>query len=534
MAKEHDPRGENPTEAFPNTLGDTPQADGGHPALPHIDTKPFAERIPLIKPSPASSDTTEEAASDEQPLQGSDAEAYEALKRRRAERRKKKLVRRGIAAGVIVALIALGGGIWWFASQQTPEKGSAGPVTETATRGTYTDAVDIKGTLEPNALTVVSVQIDGTVESVNVTEGQHVNKGDTLLTIKNDDLDREVAKAERALKEAKASLKQTQENGAQTGLDVTGTANAVRASRAPRLVAARAPLPTNRALRQVGGDESGIPQITDDTPPAEAQAISAVLDAQETYDLAAARAAQRVVTAPASGSIVSLNAKVGASLTDISAGAASSGSGSGGLMQIANLSKMKVTVQVSEEDIAKVAVDQQATVTFPAFSDVSLTGRVTGIASVASADGSSMSYSFDGGSSPTFAVDILIDAPDGRLKPGMTAEVSLITKQLEDVIMVPTTALLTDDGATYYVNVLKDAETGETERRDVEVVAKNDDFAVIGRPKDAAIDSNPDLAEAPVEDGDTLVTSGGGNAAGSEAMSYMAADGSSGGGMAVM
>ena len=529
MAKDHDPRGENPTEAFPNTLGDTPQADGGHPALPHIDTKSFAERIPLIKPSPASSDTAEEAASDEQPLQGSDAEAYEALKRRRAERRKKKIARRGIAAGVIVAMIALGGGIWWFASQQTPEQGSAGPVTETATRGTYTDAVDIKGTLEPNALTVVSVQIDGTVETVNVTEGQHVNKGDTLLTIKNDDLDREVAKAERALKEAKASLKQTQE-GASAG----GTVSAARANSAPRLVAARAPLSTRDALRRVGGDESGIPQITDDTPPAEAQAISAVLDAQEAYDLAAARAAQRVVTAPASGSIVSLNAKVGASLTDISAGAASSGSGSGGLMQIADLSKMKVTVQVSEEDIAKVAVGQQATVTFPAFSDVSLTGRVTGIASVASADGSSMSYSFDGGSSPTFAVDILIDAPDGRLKPGMTAEVSLITKQLEDVIMVPTTALLTDDGATYYVNVLKDAETGETERRDVEVVAKNDDFAVIGRPKDAAIDSNPDLAEAPVEDGDTLVASGGGNAAGSEAMSYMAADGSSGGGMAVM
>ena len=53
----------------------------------------------------------------------------------------------------------------------------------------------------------------------------------------------------------------------------------------------------------------------------------------------------------------------------------------------------------------------------------------------------------------TFNVDILIEAPDSRLKPGMTAEVSVVTEQLDDVVMVPTMALMTEDGEHYYVNL---------------------------------------------------------------------------------
>ena len=46
-------------------------------------------------------------------------------------------------------------------------------------------------------------------------------------------------------------------------------------------------------------------------------------------------------------------------------------------MQIADLSKMKVTVQVGEKDIAKIAVGQSANVTYPAFPDIVSQGTVT-------------------------------------------------------------------------------------------------------------------------------------------------------------
>ena len=501
MDEQLDPHGENPTEAFLRTLGDAPQPDGGAPELPRIDASAFT-----------TSNETEPPM-----LEGSDAEAYEALKRRRAERRKKKLIRRGIVAGIVLAVAAIGTGIWWFTSLQAPEQGAMAPVTETVTRGTFTDAVDAKGTLEPNQLTVVSTQVlEGTIASVDVTEGQHVEAGTQLLTIKNDQLDAEVSEAARNVDAMKSAL----------------NAAVIRRDEAKK--AANTPSPTvtdpetGETVSAGGmmGSQADVASAQAEVNQAQGQLDSA----NAALAAAQAKAAQRTVTAPAAGSIVNLNAKVGQSLSDIGSAAAASGGTSGaGLMQIADLSKMKVTVQVGEEDIAKVAVGQQANVTFPAFSDIALTGTVTGIASVASTDGSGMSYGYDGSTSPTFAVDILIDAPDSRLKPGMTAEVQLVTKQLDDVVMVPTMALLTDDGTSYYVNVLKDPETGETKRHDVTVAAKNDDVAVIGRPKDAAADSNPDLATAPVEDGDTLVVSGGMDMSGASDES-----GAVSGGMAVM
>ena len=56
----------------------------------------------------------------------------------------------------------------------------------------------------------------------------------------------------------------------------------------------------------------------------------------------------------------------------------------------------------------------------------------------------------------------------------MTAEVSVVTEQLDDVVMVPTMALMTEDGEHYYVNVATDDEGKQTRRVKVPVVTQND------------------------------------------------------------
>ena len=65
-----------------------------------------------------------------------------------------------------------------------------------------------------------------------------------------------------------------------------------------------------------------------------------------------------------------LNAKVGATVTGGMIMGESDTSSGKQCMQIADLSKMKVTVQVGEKDIAKIAVGQSANVTYPAFPDI--------------------------------------------------------------------------------------------------------------------------------------------------------------------
>lgn len=425
------------------------------------ETLPLITTVHATQQNDSTSDTTEI----------SDEEAYAKLKAKRAERRRKKLIRRGIAAGVVAAIVLIAVVVTLVINARPA--GTDGPVTDMVTEGTFATTVEAKGQLKPISASVVSPSVDGTVASINVQAGQSVNEGDVLMTIKNDELDRNIAEAQRAVTAAQEDL-----------------ANAQKA-----VAAAQAAPATDTDAAGASG--------TDDTS-AISSAQRNLASAQATLDQANAKAAERTVTAPSSGSIVELNAKVGATVTGGMIMGEGDTSGGKQCMQIADLSKMKVTVQVGEKDIAKIAVGQSANVTYPAFPDIVSQGTVTTIASVANSDSA-----YGGGGSVTFNVDILIDAPDARLKPGMTAEVSVVTEQLDDVVMVPTMALMTEDGEHYYVNVATDGEGKQTRRVKVTVVTQNDNDAVVGKTQvkrdDQGNEINPKVPITKLRDGDTLI-----------------------------
>lgn len=448
--------------------------------------------VPTITPGPDDSEHMPEGATETFPLitnvqadaqndrpyntaEISDEEAYAKLKTKRAERRRKKLFRRGIVGGVVggIALIAI---VATLIINSQPQ-GATDPVTDMVTEGTFTTTVEAKGQLKPISASVVSPSVDGTVEQINVQTGQSVNEGDVLMTIKNDELDRNVAEAQRAVAAAQEDLANAQKAAAAAQAAPTSDADGASAA--------------------AGGSVAS----TDTNAVSTAQ--RSLASAQANLDQANAKAAGRTVTAPSSGSIVELNAKVGATVTGGMIMGESDTSGGKQCMQIADLSKMKVTVQVGEKDIAKIAVGQSANVTYPAFPDIVSQGTVTAIASVANSD------SNYGGGSVTFNVDILIEAPDSRLKPGMTAEVSVVTEQLDDVVMVPTMALMTEDGENYYVNVATDDEGKETSRVKVTVVTQNDNEAVVGKTQvkrgDQGNEINANVPTTKLRDGDTLV-----------------------------
>ena len=451
--------------------------------------------VPTITPGPDDSEHMPEGATETFPLiinvqadaqndrpnntvEISDEEAYAKLKAKRAERRRKKLIRRGIVGGVVggIALIAI---IATLIINAQPQ-GATDPVTDMVTEGTFTTTVEAKGQLKPISASVVSPSVDGTVEQINVQTGQSVNEGDVLMTIKNDELDRNVAEAQRAVAAAQEDL-----------------ANAQKAAAAAQAV------PTTDTDGASATAAAGAASNASTDTSAVSAAQRSLASAQANLDQANAKAAGRTVTAPSSGSIVELNAKVGATVTGGMIMGESDTSGGKQCMQIADLSKMKVTVQVGEKDIAKIAVGQSANVTYPAFPDIVSQGTVTAIASVANSD------SNYGGGSVTFNVDILIEAPDSRLKPGMTAEVSVVTEQLDDVVMVPTMALMTEDGENYYVNVATDAEGKKTRRVKVTVVTQNDNEAVVGKTQvkrdDQGNEINAGVPTTKLRDGDTLV-----------------------------
>lgn len=446
--------------------------------------------VPTITPGPDDSERTPEGATETLPLITSvhtaqqndreqastgisDDEAYAKLKAKRAERRHKKLVRRGIAAGIVGGVILIAIIVSVVLNSQPQSTG--GPVTDMVMEGTFTTTVEAKGQLKPISASVVSPSVDGTVAQINVQAGQSVNEGDVLMTIKNDALDNAVSEAQRAVAAAQEDLNN-----------------------------AKATLAAAQAAPATDGDGSTGPSDASTNANAVSTAQRNLASAQATLEQATAKAAERTVKAPSSGSIVELNAKVGATVTGGMVMGEGDTSGGKQCMQIADLTKMKVTVQVGEKDIAKIAVGQNANVTYPAFPDIVSQGTVTAIASVANSDAAN-----GGGGSVTFNVDILIEAPDSRLKPGMTAEVSVVTEQLDDVVMVPTMALMTEDGEHYYVNVATDDEGKETRRVKVTVVTQNDNDAVVGKTQvkhdDQGNEINPDVPVTKLRDGDTIV-----------------------------
>lgn len=368
--------------------------------------------------------------------------ALESLQRHRRARRRKKAIAAGVVGGVVLAA-----GIAWAVLTSTSSQPAEEAPLQTIPlmREEFSESVQATGTAQPLTSVVVTPEADGVIASVDVALDDAVAEGQVLLTIRNDELDRAVKQAELDLRTKRAENDAVQKayNELYYAAREEGTDEAWDAANAKLIE-----LETSRLNLEI---------------------------AQDAYDDAVATAAGRTVKAPASGSVVALNAVTGASVgTGGTTSSGAEGGGSGPLVQIADLSQMTVKVQVNEVDISRIAVGQAARVTFSALPGTMLDAQVTRISTTATAD----PYGGSGGV-VTYDVELLIPEPAPELKPGMTASVEILMQSVPDALTVPVSALMTDDGVSYYVYVMSDPETEAVERRDVSVPAQSDTTAVI-------------------------------------------------------
>lgn len=276
--------------------------------------------------------------------------AMESLMRHRRARRRKKLI-----AGGIVGAIVLVGAVAWGVSKFTGNAGGNDApqlMTTFVDQGDFTEAVEASGAAKPVTSVVVNPEVGGTIESVNVAEGDTVQEGDVLLTVKNDELDKAIRDAEMGVRNAKLGVSQAQSTY-DTTLDAYNKIDEIKDEEG------------NVIEYKRGAEGSDV----DSAAFAVESARNSLSDAQEAYNIAVANAEKRTVRAPKSGSVVVMNAQVGA-LTDSAANA-------GGLIQIADLTQMTVKVQVNEVDISRVSVGQMAKATFSALPGVELDAQVT-------------------------------------------------------------------------------------------------------------------------------------------------------------
>ncbi len=105
-------------------------------------------------------------------------------------------------------------------------------------------------------------------------------------------------------------------------------------------------------------------------------------------------------------------------------------------------------VTLNEVDVAKVKADQKATLTFDAFPELTLIGRVAQVDAIGTVSQGVVNY----------AVKISFEAPDDKVKPGMSVSASIITEVKTDVFAVPNSAIKTQ-GLGKYVEILPNVDS---------------------------------------------------------------------------
>lgn len=146
--------------------------------------------------------------------------------------------------------------------------------------------------------------------------------------------------------------------------------------------------------------------------------------------------AKSVISAPYAGRVLSLAARPGMIVTG-----ADSGREGATLLELADLSRLRVEAAINEVDVAALEPGMPVEITFESVPEAKAAGRITFIAPAAGkAPGGASSASTTNGSgsssSRDFPLQIEIEQSHPRVRPGMTARVHIVTATAADALSV--------------------------------------------------------------------------------------------------
>ena len=290
----------------------------------------------------------------------------------------------------IIVVILLAVGAYFFLGSSSPK--SAKYRTEKISRGSVTLQVRATGTINPDTTVAVGSQVSGTIAKLFVDYNSKVKAGQVIAIIDSTFL-------YASVREAQANLdhNQAQVNEAKRTLD-----------RSKEMF-------SKGLISQADLDAA---QTTYETDVAQRNQTQAALD-RANVNLKYA-----VIRAPISGVVIDRAVNVGQTV------AASLQTPN--IFSIANdLSQMQVSASVDEADIGQIKEDQQVTFTVDAYPDVQFHGRVWQVRLAPITVQNVVTYT----------VVIEVPNPDLKLRPGMTATVSILIDKRENVLRVSTVAL---------------------------------------------------------------------------------------------
>jgi len=302
-------------------------------------------------------------------------------------------VLRWLARSLVLFALAAGaafGGRAWYVNQ--PFSSTPRFQTVPVTRGNVTKAVTASGQLNPVVKVDIGSQISGNIQKLFVDFNSTVKEGQLLAQIDPGTYEANLLQAKGNLGHAQAELK-------------LASINAQRA-KALRTDNLNTQAEYDTAIGELEQAEASV-KISE----------GALCKAQ--VDLARCK-----IYAPIDGVVISRNVNVGQTV------AASLSAPT--LFVIANdLSKMQIEADVAEADVGVVQEDQDVAFTVDAFPGQTFHGKVIQIRNAPKADQNVVMY----------VTVVEVSNPNLKLKPGMTANVSIVVARRTDVLKLPNAAL---------------------------------------------------------------------------------------------
>jgi len=264
--------------------------------------------------------------------------------------------------------------------------------TVAVTRGPITQAVTATGTLNPVQNVQVGSQVSGNIQKLFADFNSIVKAGQVIAQI-----DPVVFQAN--VNQAKGDL-----DNAQAALELA------------RLNAAR----TQALVAKQNSAQSDLDQATANLHQAEAN----VKIKEGALEKAQADLDHCTISSPIDGIIISRSVDVGQTVAASLQAPV--------IFQIANdLAKMQIDANVAEADVGGVAVDQDVDFTVDAFPTQTFHGKVVQVRNAPITVQNVVTYD----------TVIGVTNPDLKLKPGMTANVSIISAHKDEVLKIPNGAL---------------------------------------------------------------------------------------------
>ena len=341
---------------------------------------------------------------------GATPEALRALTRLSGLKRRR---RRLIGAGAAAVLVATGA-VVWSKGPWTGRSRQLNEYTVVAERGSLPGVITASGELEALRRVNVSPKRSGVVQALYVDEGDVVAQGQVLARMDTGDLKDRVDELAALERQAKADYEskrasylrhqQLLDDGAISASDLDGFRAAYISSK-EALTAARERI----EQRNVEGSDL-------------------------------------LIRAPFSGVITERFAEPGSFVTPTTAASTNAGATSSSLVELSE--GLEAAAKVPESDIGRIRIGQDATVRVDAFPDQLFPARVRDIAPRALKTDNVIS----------FEVELTLIDPPPTLRIGMTADVNFQTGRTAANTLVPTVAIVTEQGQSGVLLVGKDDE----------------------------------------------------------------------------